>query len=371
MSIDFQAAIKQLALEKGLPDELVAETVESALAAAYRKDYGRPGQHIQAKINPDTGQVSIWQIYNVVSKEEEVENPSVDILLKDAKKIDKKAKVGEEIKTELEYKDEYGRIAAQTAKQVIIQKIREAERSVLYEEYKSKENQIVNGIVQQVEGRVVIINLGKTNGVLLPSGQIPFENYSIGRRLRVYVQNVEETARGPRIIVTRSSADFIQSLFSLEVPEIASGTVEVKGIAREAGARTKIAVWSDEEGIDPVGSAVGQHGSRVQAVLSELGDEKIDIILYDKDDKCYIVNALSPAKIFKITLRKKDKKAIVEVPDDQLSLAIGRSGQNVRLASVLTGWEIDITAKKDKKAPQEKAQKVIGNKAAKSNLAKK
>lgn len=350
MSINFQAAIKQLALEKGLPEDIVTDTVESAIAAAYRKDYGRPGQHIQAKINSKTGQVSIWRVYNVVKKEEEIENPSADILLKDAKKIDKKAKVGEEIKTKLEYKEEFGRIAAQTAKQVIIQRIREAERNVLFDEFKSKENQIVNGIVQQIEGRVVIINLGKTTGVLLPSGQIPHENYNIGRRLRVYVQNVEETARGPRIIVTRSSADFIKSLFSLEVPEIASGSVEIKGIAREPGARTKISVWSDEEGIDPVGSAVGQHGSRVQAVLSELGEEKIDIILYDKDEKMYIMNALSPAKIAKITLRKKDRKAVVEVPEDQLSLAIGRGGQNVRLASVLSGWEIDIVTKGGKKS---------------------
>jgi len=345
MTINFLAAIKQLALEKGLPEDIVKETVESALAAAYRKDYGRPGQHVQAEIDGKDGAVKLWRVYNVLPKDEEKTNPAADLTLKEAKEIDKKAKVGEEVKTKLEYKEDFGRIAAQTAKQVIIQKIREAERDILYDEFKGKEKQIVNGTVQQVEGRVVIIGLGKTNGVLLPSGQIPFENYNIGRRMRVYVQAVEETVRGPRIIVTRASADFIKELFALEVPEIASGTVEIKGLAREAGARAKIAVWSNEDGIDPVGSSVGQHGSRVQAVLSELGDEKIDIILYDKDDRMYITNALSPAKINKITLRKKDKKAIVEVPDDQLSLAIGRHGQNVRLASQLAGWEIDIVTR--------------------------
>lgn len=345
MSINFMAAIKQLALEKGLPEDIVISTVESALAAAYRKDYGRPGQHIQSTLDPETGHVRIWRVYNVVEKEEEVENPAVDVLLEEAKKIDKKAKIGEEIRTELEYKEEFGRIAAQTAKQVIIQRIREAERDILYEEFKSKEGQIVNGIVQQVEGRVVLVSLGKTTGVLLPSGQIENESYNIGRRIRVYVQEVEENARGPRIIVSRSSAEFIRALFALEVPEINSGAVEIKGIAREAGARTKIAVWSDEEGIDPVGSAVGQHGSRVQAVLSEISEEKIDIILFDPDTKNYILNAMSPAKINKITLGKKEKRAKVEVPEDQLSLAIGRRGQNVRLASLLTGWEIDVTSK--------------------------
>lgn len=357
MAINFLAAIKQLALEKGLPEDVVKETVESAIGAAYRKDYGRPGQHIIAEIDSKTGGVKLWQIYRVVETEEEVENPFVDLTPEKAKEIDKKAKIGDEIRIPLEYKEDFGRIAAQTAKQVIIQRIREAERGILYDEYKSKEKQIVNGIVQQTEGRVVIISLGKTNGVLLPSGQIPTENYTIGKRLRVYVQDVEETSRGPRIIVTRASTQLIEGLFEIEVPEIASGAVEIKGVAREAGARTKISVWSDEEGIDPVGSAVGQHGSRVQAVLSEIGDEKIDIILYDEKPEIYITNALSPAKISKITLQKKDKRAKVIVPDDQLSLAIGRRGQNVRLASQLTGWEIDIDTKDNDKKDKNLARK--------------
>lgn len=346
MTLDFLPAIKQLSLEKGLPEDVVIDTVESALAAAYRKDYGTPGQHVISKIDPSTGQIKIWRVYNVVADEEQVENPLSDILPKEAKKIDKKAKVGDELKEELPYHAEFGRIAAQTAKQVIIQRLREAERDILYKEYKEKENQIVNGTVQQVEGRVVIVNVGKTTGVILPSGQITTESYPIGQRIRVFVQDVEESARGPRIILTRASTDFMKALFSVEVPEIASGTVAIKGIAREAGARTKIAVWSDEEGIDPVGSAVGQHGSRVQAVLSEIGDEKVDIILWDKDDKNYIVNAMSPAKISNITLNKKTHLAKVAVQEDQLSLAIGRRGQNVRLASQLTGWEIDIVSGK-------------------------
>ncbi len=344
MSLNFLPAIKQLSLEKGLPEDVVLETVESALAAAYRKDYGKSGQHVITKIEPETGQIKIWRVYNVVAKEEDVENPLADVVLKDAKKMKKGAKVGDEIKEELPYHDEFGRIAAQTAKQVIIQRLREAERDILYDEFKEKEKQIVNGTVQQVEGRVVIVNLGKTTGVLLPSGQIPGENYPIGHRIRTYVQDVEESARGPRIILSRASTEFMKALFAVEVPEIASGTVEIKGIAREAGARTKIAVWSDEEGIDPVGSAVGQHGSRVQAVLSEIGEEKVDIVLWDKDDKSFIVNAMSPARIDKITLGKKTRLAKVEVPEDQLSLAIGRRGQNVRLASQITGWEIDVVS---------------------------
>lgn len=356
-SVPYIAAIKQLALEKGLTEETVFEIIESAIAAAYRKDYGRPGQHILAKIDHKTGAIRLWRVQRVVAKEDEIENPAVDILLPEAKELKKKAKVGDEIEIDLPYKEDYGRIAAQTAKQVIIQRVREAEREILYNEFKDKEQQIVNAAVQQNEGRTVIVSLGKTNGVLLPSGQVPGETYSIGRRMRVVVQEVEETARGPRIIVSRASGEFIKQLFTLEVPEIANETVVVKDLAREAGARTKVAVWSTDENIDPVGSAVGQRGSRVQAVLSEIGEEKIDIILWDKDTKTYIANALSPAKISKIVLHKGDQRATVEIPDDQLSLAIGRHGQNVRLASKLTGWELDITSKDGKKDGKAKDEK--------------
>lgn len=355
--VPYVAAIKQLALEKGLDESVVFEIIESAIAAAYRKDYGHTGQHIVANIESKTGATKIWRVHRVVKTEEEIENPAVDVLPKEAKELKKGAKVGDEIKIELPYKEEFGRIAAQTAKQVIIQRIREAEREILYNEFKDKEHQIVNASVQQSEGPTVIVSLGKTSGVLLPSGQVAGEPYNVGRRMRVVVQEVEETVRGPRIIVSRSSADFIKQLFAIEVPEIASGTVTIKNAVREAGSRTKIAVWSDDDNIDPVGSAVGQRGSRVQAVLSELSDEKVDIILFDDDTKTYIANALSPAKITKITLRKGDKRAKVELPDDQLSLAIGRHGQNVRLASKLTGWEIDIVSGKKTDANDSEKEK--------------
>jgi len=348
-TVPYIAAIKQLALEKGLSEETVFQIIESAIAAAYRKDYGKQGQHIQASIDPETGATKLWRVHRVIATEEEIENPAVDLLPKDAQELKKGAKAGDEIKIPLPFKEDFGRIAAQTAKQVIIQRVREAEREILYEEFKSKEHHIVNATVQQNEGRIIIVSLGKTNGVLLPGGQVPSETYTVGKRMRVVVQEVEETARGPRIVVSRSSTDFIKELFAVEVPEIANGTVEIKGIAREAGVRTKIAVWSDDENIDPVGSAVGQRGARVQAVLSEVGEEKIDIILYDEDPKTYITNALSPAKITKITLRKGDKRAAIEIPEDQLSLAIGRHGQNVRLAGKLAGWELDIVSKDAKK----------------------
>ncbi len=354
--VPYVTAIKQLALEKGLDESVVFEIIESAIAAAYRKDYGHTGQHIVASIEPKTGATKIWRVHRVVKTEEEIENPAVDVLPKDAKELKRGAKVGDEIKIALPYKEEFGRIAAQTAKQVIIQRIREAEREILYIEFKDKEHQIVNASVQQNEGPTVIVSLGKTSGVLLPSGQVPGESYNVGRRMRVVVQEVEETVRGPRIIVSRSSADFIKQLFGIEVPEIASDTVIIKNAVREAGSRTKVAVWSDDDNIDPVGSAVGQRGSRVQAVLSELSDEKIDIILFDEDVKTYIANALSPAKVTKITLRKGDKRAKVELPEDQLSLAIGRHGQNVRLASKLTGWEIDIVSGKDTDTPEPESE---------------
>lgn len=347
-NIPYVAAIKQLALEKGLNEEIVFQIIESAIAAAYRKDYGKPGQHVTASIEPKTGAIQLWRVHRVVENEEAIENPTVDILPTEAKKIQKGAKVGDEIKIELPYHEDFGRIAAQTAKQVIIQRLREAERDVLYQEFKDKESQIINTVVQQIEAKTVIVGLGKTTGILLPSGQIPGEEYHVGKRLRVCIQEVEETVRGPRIIVSRSSEEFIRQLFIMEVPEMASNTVEIKSIAREPGARTKIAVWSDDDNIDPVGSAVGQRGARVQAILSEIGEEKVDIILHSTDTKENITNALSPAKIKKITLSKGTQTAKVEVEEDQLSLAIGRRGQNVRLASKLTGWEIDIVSKEGK-----------------------
>jgi len=344
----FSAAINQLSDERGLPREAVTAAIESAVAAAYRKEYGMPADNLEAKLDEDTGQFEIWQVFDVV---EEPENERTQLTLEEAKKIDKKACLEGQVRVKLQPKTDFGRIAAQTAKQVVNQKLREAEREILFKEYKDKENQLINGYVQRVDGPNVILNIGKLNGIMIVSDQIPNQHYYPGQRLKILVYDVEDTPRGPRVMVTRSSTDFIRKLFELEVPEIASNTVEIKLIAREAGTRTKMAVTSNQPGLDPVGSCVGQRGTRVQAVLSELGEEKIDIINWNEDPEKLIASALSPAKINKITLNKKSKTALVEVDDDQLPLAIGKNGQNVRLASKLTGWEININKEPEDKSP--------------------
>jgi len=357
---EFLSAIKMLAEEKGLEESVVMEAVESALGAAYRKDYGKSGQIIKAKIDTSKNTLKIWRVYNVIDEnEQESINEEADLTVEQAKKLKKDAKIGDEIEVELESKQDFGRVAAQTAKQVIIQKLREAERDVLYREFKTKENKIINSSVQRLEGQNVIIDLNKINGIMLPSDQIPGERYYSGQRLKVYVSEVEESNRGPRILVSRSSNEFIKGLFAQEVPEIESGSIEIAGISREAGSRTKIAVKSNDENLDPVGSVVGQRGTRVQAVLGEIPNEKIDIILYDEDPQVYVTNALSPAKIEKIKFNKKEKIAKIWVEDDQLSLAIGRGGQNVRLASKLTGWTLDIV-KDDNKEKEEKTEEITG-----------
>ena len=344
----FAAAINQLSDERGLPKEVILETIEAAVAAAYRKDYGHQDEAIIAKLNEETGDFKVWQQFEVVK---EPENIHAQLTPTEAKKLKKGAKLGDVIEIELEPHSDFGRIAAQTAKQVISQRLREAEKEILFAEYKEKQGQLINGYVQQVEGPNVILNIGKLNGLMIASDQIPGQSYFPGQRLKILVYLVEETPRGPRVLVTRSSAEFIAKLFELEVPEIASGAVEIKAIAREAGVRTKMAVASTQPGLDPVGSCVGQRGTRVQAVLSEIGEEKIDIISWVEAIEQLIANALSPAKIEKIALQKRKKVASVTVPDDQLSLAIGKNGQNVRLASKLTGWEIDIVKTDDKGRP--------------------
>lgn len=335
----FMQAIEELCEEKGLDKETVLETVEAALAAAYRKDYGKARQVIRAKLDPVTGDADMFKVTEVV---EEVENPEAEISLEDAKKINKKHKIGDEIIEALPKEESFGRIAAQTAKQVIIQRIREAERDMIFDEYKDREGVVVNGSVQQIDGKNIIISLGKANAIMFPSDQIRDENYYIGQRLKVYIKEVSQTARGPQILVSRSDEGLIKGLFELEVPEIANDVVEIKNVAREAGSRTKIAVATNDPNVDPIGSCVGQRGTRVQSVLAEIGEEKIDIVLWDEDLEKFIVNALSPAKTEKIVISSKDNKAVVFVPEDSLSLAIGKNGQNVRLASKLTGWGIDI-----------------------------
>lgn len=346
----FMAAINQICDEKGLSKDIVLETIEAAIAAAYRKDFGKPSQIIKVKLNEESGQTKVWQVFDVVEEVEDNENQKTPA---EAKKILKKAKVGDQVEIELEPHSEFGRIAAQTAKQVIIQRIREAERDMLYAEFKDKEHKIINGVIQQIEGSNVIIDLGKLNGLMLPSDQIPKEKYYTGQRLKVYVRGVEESSRGPKVLVSRTDPGLITGLFELEVPEIAAQSVEIKGIAREAGFRSKVAVFTTQEGLDPVGSCVGQRGTRIQAILAEIGEEKIDIILWDENVEQSIINALSPAKVQKVKLHKKEKTATVAVAEDQLSLAIGKGGQNVRLASKLTTWSIDIE-KHEEKAAKEK-----------------
>lgn len=335
------AAINQIADEKGLDTAIILETIEAALAAAYRKDYGTPDQVIRAEFDPETLETKMFEVFSIV-EDALIEEPAHQITLLEARKIRKSAEIGEEVERPLPVHADFGRIAAQTAKQVIIQRLREAEREMLYAEFKEKENTLVNGNIQQIEGDIVIVNLGKINALMLPTGQIKNERYYIGQRIKVYIQGVEETAKGPKVIVSRADTGFIKALFALEVPEIASEVVEIVAIAREAGGRTKMAVTAHQEGIDPVGSCVGQRGSRVQAVLAEIGDEKIDIILHSTDPERFIANALAPAKPLSIKIDEETHRATVEIEEEQLSLSIGRGGQNVRLASKLTGYSIDI-----------------------------
>jgi N utilization substance protein A len=335
---NFTDAVKQICEEKNISQEVVIETIEAALAAAYKKDYGTKDQEVRVELNSDTGEVVVYVQKEVV---DEVENPMTQISVVNANMFKKDSKVGDVIEIK-DLPSDFGRIAAQTAKQVIIQRIREAERDMVFGEYKDKEGEVINGSIQRIEGNNIVIDLGKASGVLFPNEQIQNERYYVGQRLKFFVVRVEQTNKGPQIVISRSHPGLVKRLFEIEVPEILAGIVEIKSIAREAGQRTKIAVASTQDGVDPVGSCVGQRGVRVQAVMNEIGDEKIDIILWDEDPKVYISNALSPAKVSKIDLDEAENKAVVEVPEDQLSLAIGKSGQNVRLAAKLTGWNVDI-----------------------------
>lgn len=344
------AALNQLAEEKGLSREVVLETLETALAAAYRREYGHPEEQIRVEFDPETEEMKVWQIFDVVK---EVENPHREIRLSEARKLKKKVKLGQTLEKALEAKRDFGRIAAQTAKQVILQRLKEAERDILISEYRAKVGQVITGTVQQIEGGNVIVNLGRVNGILFPGDQIPGEHYAPGQRLRVWLDRVEERPRGPLLAISRSHPSLVVGLFGLEVPEISQGSVAIVGIAREAGVRTKIAVAARQEAVDPVGSCVGQRGARINAVLAELPNEKIDIIEYSEDPEVFIRNALSPAKVDRITIKKRVKKAQVFVPEDQLSLAIGKRGQNVRLASKLTGYELDIRSAEGKKVTVE------------------
>lgn len=378
----FSAAFTQIAEEKGIPQEKVLEVIEAALAAAYKRDYAKKSQQVRVKFDPESGSMQVWQVLLVVDPEqvvmpEETEeeeaaegavlarkareeeetrvaqegapqeeekiryNDDRHIFIADARKIQKDIQVGEELLIPLESHEEFGRIAAQTAKQVIIQRLREAERDAIMEEYSAKQGEIVSGIIQRVEGRTVYVDLGRVIAQLFPQDQIPGEFYRVGRRIRFFLSEVSVGGRGPQIILSRSHPKFVSKLFEIEVPEVASGAVVIKAIAREAGSRTKIAVASEAEGIDPIGSCIGQKGTRVMTVISELGGEKIDVIQWDDDPARFIGYALSPAKVSDVELAPRST-AVVTVPDEQLSLAIGKDGQNVRLAAKLSNWKIDI-----------------------------
>lgn len=378
------AALEQLEAERGVSKEKIIEAIGMALAAAYKKEYGERGQIVRAKMEEKTGKTDFYQVKIVVDKtmiksEEEIAaeevvpeevtrgrnhriskddfetpiaaggeirkvrfNPERHIMLADAKKIKKDAIPGEELTFPLEPHDDFGRIAAQTAKQVIIQRIREAERESVFEEYHDKEGEVVSGIIQRLENRNVYLDLGRATGVLPPEEQVRGERYRIGERIKALMLSVGTNIKGPNLFLSRTHPKFVAKLFEMEVPEVASGTVEIKGIVREPGSRSKIAVASNEEGIDPVGSCVGQKGVRVMTITSELGGEKIDIIEWSADIATLIGNALSPAHVLNVDINEDERRAIVTVAEDQLSLAIGKGGQNVRLAARLTGWKIDI-----------------------------
>ncbi|HMR55312.1 MAG TPA: transcription termination factor NusA [Candidatus Doudnabacteria bacterium] len=347
MNEQLEQALAQIAEEKGISREEIIEMIEASLAAAFRKDFGDKDQNIVVKFNPEDLSAKIYDEKTVVPiAQEEIEDQQKEISIDEAQSWQKGVKAGEVVSKEITPTDgmEFGRIAAQTAKQVIIQKLREAERNMQFSDFKAKERTLINGIIQRVEGDTVLVDLGKAVGILFPSEQIRGEKYDVGQRVKVLILHVEPTSKGPKITLSRSHPDMVRKLFELEVPEIFNGTVEIKAVAREAGSRSKIAVTSNQEGIDPIGACVGQKGTRVQTVMAELGGEKIDIIEWSDDAVKFIANALSPAKILNVKLNADEQEAQIGVLEDQLSLAIGKSGQNVRLAARLTGWKIDIAS---------------------------
>ena len=401
----FTAAISQISEEKGIPEEVILETIETAIAAAYKKDDGKRGQIIRAKLDKETGELKLWQIKIVVDEsmirpeeefaegeeaghvegpgdshagppasrefrraEPELEdfgeedgekkvrfNPEKHIMVDEAKEIKKGVKPGDELVFDLETKEDFGRIAAQTAKQVILQRIREAEREAILSEFQDKQDQVISGIVQRVEGKTVFFDIGKTTGIMLARDQIPYESYRMGQRFRIYVVEAQIGPKGPQVYLSRSHPKMLSRLFELEVPEIATESVVIKSVAREPGERSKIAVEATQEGIDPIGSMVGQRGTRVSAVINELGGEKIDIIEWNEDVEKFIANSLSPEKVLVVEVEKN--RAVVTVADDQLSLAIGKGGQNVRLAAKLTGWKIDIKSRETGKIKESADEK--------------
>ena len=350
-------ALRTIAEEKNLPEETVLEVIEQAIAAAWRRDNGTREQLVRASLNINSGTAVVSVVKTVV---EEVENDVNQMSLDEAKAVDPAAELGSEVTVETHNVTTFGRVAAQTAKQVILQRLREAEREVVLAEFEDKIGTVVTGTIQRVEPRVVRIELGKAVGIMPQSEQIPGEYYGVGRRVKVYIKDIEREGRGPQLILSRGNEEFVRFLFSQEVPEMETGAVEIKAIAREAGRRTKLAVASALPGVDPVGTFVGGHGTRVQAVMNEIGEqEKIDIIPFEEDAAGFIDNAMSPAEVLSVTVNEDDKRATVYVSEDQQSVAIGRAGQNVRLASRLTGYELDIEAKAAAKPAENKPRKNV------------
>ncbi|NLL81914.1 MAG: transcription termination/antitermination protein NusA [Tissierellia bacterium] len=337
MNGDFIEALNEIEREKGISRDIIFDAIESALISSYKKNFGS-AQNVLVEMNRETGQVKVFAVKDIV---ENPDNELLEISLDDAKLIDNKYELGDIVKSEITPKN-FGRIAAQTAKQVVIQRIKDAERDVIYDEFINRENEIITGQIQRISKNNVYIDLGKTEGVLPPSEQIEEEEYKQGDRLKLIITEVKKTNKGPQIILSRTHANLVKRLFELEVPEINEGIVEIFSISREAGSRTKIAVYSKDPDVDPLGACVGFKGSRVKAIVDELNGEKIDIVIWNKNIEEFIANSLSPSKVVEVIPSEKEKSALVIVPDYQLSLAIGKEGQNARLAAKLTNWKIDI-----------------------------
>lgn len=334
---EFLQTLKELAYEKGIDEELLFETIEAALISAYRRNFGA-AQNVRISLSRETGAFHVFAIKTVV---DEVESDVTEIGLAQARAINPDYVVGDVVEIEMTPAN-FGRIAAQTAKQVVMQRLREAERGIVYEEYMNRSSEIVTGIVQRVEGHNVFVDIGRAEAVLMATEQLPNETYNYGDTVRAYIIEVKRTSRGPQIMLSRTHPGLLKKLFELQVPEIQEGVVEIRSIAREAGSRSKVAVWSSEERVDPIGACVGPHYMRVQAVVDELAGEKIDIVKWSDDPATYIANSLNPAKVISVAVNEVEKISRVVVPDYQLSLAIGKEGQNARLAAKLTGWKIDI-----------------------------
>ena len=339
MKSELMIALTQVAAERHLPREQVLLAIEAALASAFRKEGLVPGQNVSVKLNPNSGEVNVYATKTVV---EEVEDPKREIGLKEAAKVKKDAAIGDDLAIE-SLPHQVSRIAAQTAKQVVLQRLREVERELVYQEFVQRNNDVISGVMEQMEpGRVIILDMGRAQAVLPPEEQVPTERYKKGQRLKLYVLDVKRSAKGPEILVSRSHKNLLKRLFEIEVPEVFNGVVEIKAIARESGSRSKVAVVSRQDGVDPVGSCIGMRGNRIQSIVNELQGEKIDVVRWDKDLKVFISNALSPSEVVHVQVDEDEGTATVVVPERQLSLAIGKEGQNARLAAKLTSYRLDI-----------------------------